>query len=252
MSDRSTLRWFARGFGLTMLVGLAVLAAVRPGLGLAQGDLGNLASAPRAGGEGAASSGETDDPLGRSTVPLPEGSALAPNRAAGRDAAGAPAPLTPEEAVRREAQAVQLQASPLMIPAADFRDDGFVPDSQRFYFHLGYQQGVTAPAYGCMMAPAYLPNEVHLTELFASVWDNDANPDEDVEIKLWRVNNFDGAVDEMAQASTSGAQQGIVVINDITIDFPDTLYPDYSYYVTTCLTSPDLRLYSVRLYYTQP
>jgi hypothetical protein len=219
-------------------------------LGLAQGDLGNLVSAPRAGREGAASSGETDDPLGRTTIPLPDGPAPASNLAAGGDAAGALAPLSPGDAAQREAQAVELQASQLVIPAADFRDDGFAPDSQRFYFHLGYQQGVTAPAYGCMMAPAYLPNEVHLTELFASVWDNDANPDEDVEIKLWRVSNFDGAVDEMAQASTSGAQEGIVVINDITIGFPDTLYPEYAYYVTTCLTSPDLRLYSVRLYYT--
>ena len=41
---------------------------------------------------------------------------------------------------------------------------------------------------------------------------------------------------------------GVQVISDGTIDFPVVEHPGYSYYLTTCLGSQDIRLYSVRLY----
>jgi hypothetical protein len=242
MLDRATLKWFVRGFGLTLLVVVAAVMVIRPPLGRAQEGQGNLTFSHPAGTQGADGSVWT-------AVPLADDSAPVSNLDAGKSESGT-ATLSSEEAAELEAQ-IELQSSPLVIPAADFRDDGFAPSSQFFWFPGGYQQGTVAD-YGCMMAPAYLPNGVRLDELFASVYDNtDAR---DITIDFWRVNNFDGAVDLMGQASTEGMQsgEGIIVISDLSIDFPNTLYPDYSYYVTTCVQVPEIRLYSVRLYYTVP
>jgi hypothetical protein len=156
------------------------------------------------------------------------------------------------EAAPAEAESPQVQASPLrilVIPAADFRDDGLIPDSHYFPFLGGYQQGTDAH-YGCVMAPAYLPNRVELAGLYASVYDNAVN--DNMLIQLRRLNNLDGTVDLMAQTSTEGAHPAVVIISNLEIEHASILYPDYSYYVTTCLVSPDSRLYSVRLYFSYP
>jgi hypothetical protein len=245
MMDRCTWKWFVRGFGLTILVVLAAVAVLRPPLGLAQEGQGNLAFGRPAGAEGEVGSRGAGEAVQR-VVPLADDSAPVSNFDAGKTESGLTR-LSSKEAAKLEAQ-LQMQSSPLVIPAADFRDDGFAPSSQFFSFAGGYQQGTVAD-YGCIMAPAYLPNGIHLDELFASVYDD--TDVRDITINFWRVNNFDGAVDLMAEASTAGmpASEGIIVLSDLSIDFPNTLYPDYSYYVTTCARAPEIRLYSVRLYY---
>jgi hypothetical protein len=249
MLDRSTLKWFVRGFGLTILVVLVTVAVIQPPLGRAAEDQGNLPFSRPAGTEGAAGPAGTGDSVWM-VGPLADDSAPLSNLEAGKPDSR-PVMLSSEEAAGLEAQILQVQSSPLVIPAADFRDDGFDPSSQFFSFGGGYQQG-TAAGYGCMMAPAYLPAGAQLDQLFSSVYDNSGS--RDITVDLWRVNNFDGAVDLMAQASTAGmpAAEGIIVISDLSIDFPSILYPDYSYYVTTCAQAPEIRLYSVRLYYSGP
>lgn len=141
-----------------------------------------------------------------------------------------------------------LYTSPLVIPAAGFTDDGFDPDSVFFSFGSGNFRG-NAQAYGCVGAPAYLPAGVTVTDMFVSVYDND--PARNMTVALRRVDNFSGVGSVMASAVTSSAFAGIQTISDATIDFPLVRYPDYSYYVTTCLGSADIQIYSIRLYYTQ-
>ncbi len=136
--------------------------------------------------------------------------------------------------------------SPHVIPAAAFKSEGFDPDSSFFSFGGGYWTG-DAAAYGCLIAPAHLPASVRVTDMFATVYDNDGS--RNVTVTLRRMNNFTGVGTTMAAATSAGAFAGTQVIADATIDEPDTVYPDYSYYVTLCLGSSNLRLYSVRLYY---
>jgi hypothetical protein len=136
--------------------------------------------------------------------------------------------------------------SPLVIPAAAFRSDGFAPSGVGFYFTTGYQTGNGTNG-ACVMAPAYLPKFAIMHEMFASLYDNDAA--NNVTVQLWRVNNYTGATDLLAQAGTTLTDTAILTPYDASIQYPVVTYPDYSYYVTTCLPTSLLRLYSVRIYY---
>lgn len=133
----------------------------------------------------------------------------------------------------------------LVIPAAAFHADGSMPDSQFFPFGGGYFQGDSAN-YGCMVAEAYLANTATITDIFASVYDDD--PAWTIAITLWRADNFAGGTDVVADMVTTGDFPGIQVISDATISSPVVAFPDYSYYVTVCLLSGNTRLYSVRIY----
>jgi hypothetical protein len=151
------------------------------------------------------------------------------------------APFDPEEsqaAMAREAallkEASQQYTSPLVIPAADFTDDGFDPDSVFFSFGGGYFTG-DADAYGCLIAPAYLPQGATVTAMFVSVYDNDAA--RNITVTFRRVDNFTGSGTSLASTSTSGSFAGIQTIATSSITDPVILYPDNSYYLTTCLGS---------------
>ncbi len=138
--------------------------------------------------------------------------------------------------------------SPLVVPAAAFASDGFDPDSLFFSFGGGYMTG-NAQNYGCVDAPVYLPQSAIVKNMFVSLYDNDAS--RGMTATFWRVDNFTGSVNQLGSVSTTagGADAAIQVLNDNTITFPDIRYPDYSYYVTSCLGSSSLRLYSVRFQY---
>jgi hypothetical protein len=139
-------------------------------------------------------------------------------------------------------------SSPLVIPAADFRSDGYDPDSIFFFFGGGYIQGGNANS--CVMAPAYLPNGATVYDIYASVVDNDAAAN--VWIRLFRVNNNTGVVNEMAYMYTDDVYHSpdIISLEDDSVDYPIVEYPTYSYYVGSCLASSAIHLYSVRIWYT--
>lgn len=137
-------------------------------------------------------------------------------------------------------------SSPLVIPAAAFSSDGDAEGTYYFWFSGGYVSGTGT--YGCIKAPAYLPNGATVTEVYASVYDNDGT--DNLWIDLMRVNRLDGVTDTMASPATSGSSTDIQQISDTSIVEPLIDYPNYAYYVTTCLPS-DMRLYSVRIYFTK-
>ena len=140
-------------------------------------------------------------------------------------------------------------SSPLVIPAAAFSSDGYDPDSFFMWFDGGYIRGTPAH-YGCVKAPAYLPNGATVTAVYASVYDNDGTYD--IGIDLRRVSNATGVMEKMASLSSTGTSSAISTIVDPSIDHPLIDYPMYSYYVTTCLASSNIRLYSVRIYFNGP
>ena len=130
-----------------------------------------------------------------------------------------------------------------VIPAAAFTSDGFDPDGFFFSFAGGYINGDGS---ACLKAPAYLPDGAIVTWVYASIYDN---ADGDVTVNLQRVNRSTGATNAMASVSTSSNSTSIQQRYDSSISYPDIDYPDYAYYVTTCLDYADHRIYSVRIYY---
>lgn len=134
----------------------------------------------------------------------------------------------------------------LVIPSAEFRHDGNYPDEGFFSFHGGYWSG--DPMSPCFMAPVYLPRIGTIYQVWATVYDNDA--DFDIWLNLYRVDNYSGAVISMAELISSGASTSLSSINDYTISQGTINYPQYSYYLGTCLASSLLRLYNVRVWYS--
>ena len=100
----------------------------------------------------------------------------------------------------------------------------------------------------CFMAPVYLPRIGTIYQVWATVYDNDA--DHDIWLNLYRVDNYSGAVISMAELISSGASTSLSSINDYTISQGAINYPQYSYYLGTCLASSLLRLYNVRVWYS--
>lgn len=135
-----------------------------------------------------------------------------------------------------------------VIPAAAFRSDGVSPDGYFFSFSGGYLLGsATTP---CLMAPVYLPPDAdQITQVWATVIDNG---DEDWNffwMNLYRVHNYTGEVTQLATLQTSGASPMLQQIQTTSIQAGQVSFPDYSYYLGTCLHSANIRLYSVRIWY---
>jgi hypothetical protein len=108
----------------------------------------------------------------------------------------------------------------------------------------------TSAGYGCVKAPAYLPQGAKITDVWASVIDNDTTYN--ISINLNRVNNYSGLTEILASLNSSGASASIVTPYDYTITNPWVGDYNYSYYVTTCLLSQNTKLYSVRIWFEGP
>ena len=133
-----------------------------------------------------------------------------------------------------------------MIPAAAFSVSGFDPDGHQFWAAEGCYRG-TSTTSGCIKAPVYLPRYAKVTQVQATVYDNDGI--EDVLIHLNRVDRTSGTVLTMAEVETSIDGTSLQYPLDDSIEEPVIQYPDYSYYVGTCLNSASLRLYGVNISY---
>lgn len=243
--------WFSgqtwRMASIVALSLLVVALVVLPALGLGQG--GQDPNSAVVAEEGTPL-GRTDDPLGR--VQIPVAAQVPPDSNAGTAGAAAADGLVVGDeaaALEQEILGIQSYSSPLVIPGADFASDGLNPDSYFFWFGGGRIEGGESST--CLMAPAHLPGGVTVGSMFVSYIDND--PAQYLFVRLYRVNNYDGTVNQMADVTTTdaAASTSLLTGGDSAIDFPLVSYPSYSYYVGTCLPSSSLQLYSVRLYYGQ-
>ena len=278
MINTSKSKWFLRSLALALLVALLALAAIKaPGV-LAQTGNGNEGSlvpnndtivgsdapdgrlgglAPQPGGSNTdalpGSPGHNDvleDPNYTSVSSVPPEITMT-NLEASLPPAGNTGMVSNIEGAQAD-QAMRLTApdqytSPLQIPAADFRSDGWAPDSTMFWFAFGYMEGDAGS--GCVMAPAYVPDGGTLTALWISARDNDATFN--VSVTLWRVHYDTGATDILAYVSTTGASGSIQNPGDMTVDNPITS-STYAYYLTQCLYNFNTQFYSARIYYTIP
>jgi hypothetical protein len=131
----------------------------------------------------------------------------------------------------------------LVIPAAAFSSDGGFPDDFFFDFETGYLRGDN---FACLKAPVYLPHGAVIDSIYASLYDNAYG---NVAVTLRRVDVVSGSMEIMAAAGTTTDSTSIQQKEDITISSPEVRYPRYAYFLTTCLSSADHRVYSVRIYY---
>jgi len=98
------------------------------------------------------------------------------------------------------------------------------------------------------MAPVYLPRIGTVYQVWATIYDNDAS--REFWLNLFRVDNYTGDVVTLAELTSSGASTSLESIYDVTIEGGLVNYPQYSYYLGTCLASSSLRLYNVRVWYS--
>ena len=144
---------------------------------------------------------------------------------------------------------VQNYTSPLVISAADFRSDGGDPNSSMFWFAAGSIEG-NDNGTGCIMAPVYLPNNADVYQMWASMVDNDATYTTYVDFR--RVDNYTGTMTTLAHVETTTDSPSVVNIGDYSITEPVIQYPDYSYYITTCVSNPENKILSVRFWFNMP
>ncbi|HSR30450.1 MAG TPA: hypothetical protein VLY63_07780 [Anaerolineae bacterium] len=216
MRTKDTLTWFVRGFALTLLIPLVVLALAWPSLGWTQGE--------------------------ESVPPAPPLDNSAPRSNQEAMVSADPSPYAPEPAAAQQSEAGDY-TSPLIIPAADFSSDGQAPGGFLFDFAGGHVKGATS---ACLKAPAYLPDEATVQGVYASLYDNAPG---EVTVILRRVSMNSGVGELMAVLSTDVDTTTNQHPGTSSISHPVVDHLNYAYYLTTCLNSADHRLYSVRIYY---
>jgi len=229
---------------LTLALAVATLVIV-PGAGRAQG--GNEEELRR-GVEGAGPPSteiDPDAPIGQDRLPLdqpPE-----PSMAEEIERARRMRPLQQDSPLGSQGEPqAQAYGSPLIVPAAEFAYSG-LGTAYQFVLTQGYVVG--GP--GCGMAPLYLPDRARVTEVWASLYDNDAGPDRDAWLYVYRVNHFTGATQVMAFLSTAGRSpwDGVISVADTGIDYAKVDHLNYGYYAYGCVQSANTRIYSLRLFY---
>jgi hypothetical protein len=139
--------------------------------------------------------------------------------------------------------------SPLMISATAFATKGNYADSQYFNPFSGSLAGTSAGD-GCVQAPVYLPNGARVTDVWASVVDNDGS--NDIYVSMYRRSTRSlSDVTLMASLHSSGQSTSVSTPSDVTITSPKVSLPEYAYYVVTCLPTANTKLISVRIYYEE-
>jgi len=142
-----------------------------------------------------------------------------------------------------------IQSTPysVVIPAADFSNDGLRPTNVFFSFSEGAWNGYDTVT--CMMAPAYLPHGVTIAEFWGTFNDTDAT--KRGEMRLYRKYNYSLAASEQMASVDSGTAYagGYSNPGDTTIASPVVDSPNYSYFVGGCLEANTIEFVSVRIYY---
>lgn len=137
--------------------------------------------------------------------------------------------------------------SPMVISAAAFATNGNHDGTYYYHPFEGHMQGKSTTD-GCVQAPLYLPEGAEISQLIASIIDEDSGAD--VYVSLMRSDNYAyHDADTLGTANTGGSTASMQTPSDTTISHPLVTYPRYHYWVQLCLPSMDTKLYSVRVYF---
>jgi hypothetical protein len=139
----------------------------------------------------------------------------------------------------------------LNVPAASFSSNGREPESTFYSVYLGYIRGESSSAgTGCVKAGITLPAGARIKFFWITYYDND--PLYFMSVWLMKTHYLDGLTTTIADADTIGKEPQASV-RTMRSTFPPTdefIDWKYSYSLKTCLTTENLRLFSVRIYYT--
>ncbi|RLE17427.1 MAG: hypothetical protein DRJ65_22800 [Acidobacteria bacterium] len=147
--------------------------------------------------------------------------------------------------------------SPLNVPAAAFRSDGVNPDRLLYHLHFDEIRGLdVANAYA--VAPVYLPNGATVSMVGVQVFDGidttgpcgDDPLERNVEVYLFRVDNYSGESFQMAGFSTTGSDPDSQYFVEMSVEYPVVLYPDYSYFAVTKVCSSAHAFSVMQIFYT--
>lgn len=147
--------------------------------------------------------------------------------------------------------------SPLTIAASAFRSTGANPTG----VHLGFLDALhgndSVNAYA--VAPVYLPAGATISYMGAGVGDGidttgpcSGSSQRNVDVYLYRVDNYSGDVDIMSSLVSSGSSPDPQYLLDSNVEFPTIDYPYYSYYAVTKLCHSAHVFYTVQVLYTMP
>lgn len=148
------------------------------------------------------------------------------------------------------APAEESWQSPLIIPAAEFENDGVYPIEDKFFDVEGYFTGTNVTLLG-MVAPVYLPDTVTVTRFEAAMVDlGDCPAQPDPEVLLMRTHLNSG--DEDILASVSAADNGnIEIFADTTIANPTVNNLAYQYFVVAYSCGLFQAVQGVRIHYLE-
>jgi hypothetical protein len=141
-------------------------------------------------------------------------------------------------------EGIELESNVLVFSPSEFSNDGNTPNNFFLSFWDGQLQGsIQTP---CFAVPVNAPNGHSIYQFWATVYDNTSG---NVWMNLYRANNYTGVVDVMAILS-SGDSVNLQQLSDASIDFPLVTYPDYSYFIGTCIQGADIYIKSARVWFT--
>ncbi len=137
------------------------------------------------------------------------------------------------------------------IPGAGFNSAGH-HDADVYFFSFGHgriEGDADALHFGCIMAPATLPDGYVLYQFYASLYDND--PADYVWMDFWRLQNYTGVTEKIGRIVTTSDGSGVQSIGekDIPAAFQEIDALNYSYYAVTCLGNDSQGVYSARFWY---
>lgn len=142
---------------------------------------------------------------------------------------------------------LQSAGSLINVPASSFRSDG---NGGTFFAFEDLSFRGDGGSGGCIMAPVHFPGGVNVTGMYLSYYDNSDSVNLSVNLRRsGYLHSLGELAQEMATLSSTGKVASIQVVGTSVISLPTINNLDYTYNLTACLLSADVRLYSVRFYF---
>lgn len=140
--------------------------------------------------------------------------------------------------------------SPLLIPAAEFENNGVLPVEDKFFDSDGYFSGRQNAVLN-MMAPVQLPNSATITRFEAAMVDiGDCPSVPDVEVELRRVNFSTGATNVLATV-ISNDNTDMEIFGDTSIAYSTVNNLSHAYFVVVYMCGQFQGMQGVRIHYVE-
>ncbi len=139
-----------------------------------------------------------------------------------------------------------------VVPMAAFRQHSQNADDLRFDFENGFVRNTSGTDQACVMAPLFPPEGATLTELRASIFD-DQSDTRNLSVDLRRVEMSSGTGAILATVSSNDVMGAPPDNNELSsTGFTSVVNSNYNYFITACFvagTDLGIRLFGARVLY---